>query len=106
MLEEELHSQPDTLESQATAEIAEPHLLEDGPLRLAETRRVTLSTGDRHHLWTFPNNGIDNPNAVGWRKPVWRTGGSQKPVPPHLPRKRISSSDAKGIIVGVHDRQP
>ena len=33
-----------------------------------------------------------------WRKP--------KGLPPYLPRKRISRSDAKGIIVGVHDRQP
>ena len=60
----------------------------------------------RHHLWTFPNNRVDTTNAAGWRKPVWRTGGTQKAFPPHLPRKRTSGSDVKGIIVGGHDRQP
>ena len=50
----------------------------------------------RHHLWTFPNNRVDTTNAAGWRKPVWRTGGTRKAFPPHLPRKRISGFGRQG----------
>src|SRR6516164_1417377 len=39
-------------------------------------------------------------------KLVWRLANSKRPSHRICPRKRISRSDAKGIIVGVHDRQP
>jgi hypothetical protein len=47
-------------------------------------RQATFCTEAAISLWTFPDNRIDTPNAAEWRKPVWRTGGSQKAFSLHL----------------------
>jgi hypothetical protein len=61
----------------------------------------------RHYqLWTSARNKADTFTAAGWRKLVWRLAEAKKPSLRICSRKRISRSDAKGIIVGVHDRQP
>jgi len=52
------------------------------------------------------NVRVDTPNATEWQKPVGELAETKRPSLRICDRKRISRSDAKGIIVGVHERQP
>jgi hypothetical protein len=71
--------------------------------RTADLERLPLSASRR-------NRGYVGALLSGFRLADFdrsdnQSGGATKGLPSASARKRISGSDAKGIIVGVHDRQ-
>jgi hypothetical protein len=61
---------------------------------------------DDNHLWTLPRPLAEDCDAADEESRFgdWRT---PKAFPPDLPRRTGKQiGNAKGIIVGVHDRQP
>ena len=79
----------------------------------AAARRPAVACLQRHAIFALtPLTSVDNPDK-GITLPMRLDGESQfgdwqiqKAFPPHLLPETDSRSDAKGIIVGGHDRHP
>ena len=80
-------------------------------MRVAGTTERLLATlvnfihKDDYHPWTLPKP-LPQLQCGPMKKSGLATGELQKAFPPIFPAERSVDPDARGIIVGVHDRQP